>query len=175
MKLSTRHLVPAGFAALALVWAAAAPAPKPPTGTPAHVQSVNDLRAVGTAMFTWYKDELAPKRSQSAHDSAEEASKNGSQTLADIPVISREDLAKVLVPKYIASLPQKDAWGRPYEFRLNTQDPNAIHVMAVRTAGKDGAFSGTEYKVGELPKGDENQDVVWEDGYFVRWPSPAEK
>ena len=48
-------------------------------------------------------------------------------------MISREDLAKILVPKYIPAIPETDGWGHPYEFRLNTQDADAIAVMAVRS------------------------------------------
>lgn len=130
-------------------------------------QTIQDIRNVGTAMFAWYKDEMAPK-----------VNKEGKQAVADpasadmstVPVISREELAKVLVPKYIASIPEKDGWGNPYEFHLNTTDPNAEHVMGLRSAGKDGKLSGDVYVIGSFSPTETDQDIPWMDGFFVRWP-----
>ena len=104
--------------------------------------------------------------------------KEGKQAVADpaaadlgtVPVISREELAKVLVPKYIASIPEKDGWGNAYEFHLNTTDPNAEHVMGLRSAGKDGKFSGDVYVIGSFSPTEADQDIPWMDGFFVRWP-----
>ncbi|MES1241737.1 MAG: hypothetical protein ABUT39_08980 [Acidobacteriota bacterium] len=143
-----------------------------PQGTPEQVQTIHDIRNVGTAMFHWYKDQMAPRRSPEAHDSAEQAAESKSQTLADIPVISNEELAKLLVPKYIDAIPTADGWGRPYEFRLNTQDPNAPRVMALRSAGQDGEYSGDTYEVSDFPGQEQAQDIAWVDGFFVRWPTP---
>jgi hypothetical protein len=157
---------------LTLPLTAPAQATSPAKGSPQQVQTINDIRGVGTAMFHWYKDQMAPRRSPEAHDSAKQAAETSSQTLADIPVISSDELAKLLVPKYIAAIPKADGWGRPYEFRLNTQDPNALRVMALRSGGQDGKYSGDTYEVSEFPGDDQTQDIAWIDGYFVRWPTP---
>jgi hypothetical protein len=113
---------------------------------------------------------VAAKRREEVHQKAEKESNATSVDFSVVPVISREELAKVLVPKYIDAIPEKDGWGHPYEFRLN-QDPNAVWVMAVRSAGKDGHFSGTSYEVGAFPPADHDQDITWMDGFFVRWPN----
>jgi hypothetical protein len=141
-------------------------------GSPQQIQTINDIRNVGTAMFLWYKDQMEPKRSPEAHGSAEQAAEAKSQTLADIPVISNDELAKLLVPKYIGAIPAADGWGKPYEFRLNTQDPNAPRIMALRSAGQDGQYAGDTYEIGDFPGQDQTQDIAWIDGYFVRWPTP---
>jgi hypothetical protein len=126
-----RFLLMAGMvlASLGLLAAAAhadsAPKPK---NDPATQQTIHDVRAVGTAMWTWYKDQMA---SRPPHKHAEPADAVTAD-FSPIPVISREDLAKVLVPKYIAAIPEKDGWGNPYEFRLNTGDLDADLIMAVR-------------------------------------------
>jgi hypothetical protein len=143
-----------------------------PQGSAQQVQTIKDIRNVGTAMFHWYKDQMAPRRSPEAHDSAEQAAESKSQTLADIPVISNDELAKLLVPKYIDAIPAVDGWGKPYEFRLNTQDPNAPRNMALRSAGQDGQYSGDTYEVSNFPGQEQTQDIAWIDGYFVRWPKP---
>jgi hypothetical protein len=145
--------------------AAASPRAADPTR-----QTIQDIRNVGTAMYAWYKDEMAPKRSAESHKKAEDAEKTKSVDISAVPVISREDLAKVLVPKYIPAIPEKDGWGHPYEFHLNTKDPDAVPVMGLRSAGRDGKFSGNVYEVGSFSPTDVDQDISWVDGYFVRWP-----
>ena len=92
--------------------------------------------------------------------------------IADVPVISPEALEKVLVPKYIAAIPKQDPWGNAYEFHLNTNNPNAVRAMGLRSAGRDGRFAGSVYEVGPFGGADYDQDVAWMDGYFVRWPQP---
>lgn len=129
--------------------------------------TIQDIRSVGTAMFVWYKDEMAPKASgKGKKDPAELKSAD----ISAVPVISREELAKILVPKYIQSIPEKDGWGNPYEFHLNTTDPDATHVMGLRSAGKDGRFSEDVYVIGAFSPADADQDIPWMDGFFVRWP-----
>jgi hypothetical protein len=133
-------------------------------------QTISDIRSVGTAMYHWYKDVLAPRRSEEAHKQAEAASKAASADMTAVPVISPEELEKLLVPKYIAAIPRRDGWGHPYEFRLETKNPNAVQVMGLRSAGKDGRFSGDVYEIGAFAAGDFGQDISWMDGYFVHWP-----
>ncbi len=130
-------------------------------------KTIHDIRNVGTAMFVWYKQEMAPKVKEADKKIAEDAV---SADIAAVPVISREELAKVLVPKYIASIPEKDGWGNPYEFHLNTTDPKAEHAMGLRSAGKDGRFSTDVYVIGSFEPGDADQDIPWMDGFFLRWP-----
>ncbi len=170
MNVRKGFLMMAGLA-LTSVSLLAAAAPAPPQGDAATKQTVTDTRNVGTAMWHWYKDQVASRRSEESHKKAVDESKTTSVDFAAVPVISREELAKILVPKYIAAIPEKDGWGHPYEFRLQTQDPDAVRVMAVRSAGRDGSFSGTAYEVGAFPPADHDQDITWMDGFFVRWPN----
>lgn len=135
-------------------------------------QTISDIRNVGTAMWAWYKDEMAPKRNEEAHKKAEAEAQVMTADISAVPVISREELTKILVPKYIASIPEKDGWGNPYEFHLNTTDPNAVRVMGLRSPGLDGSFSGNDYAVGPFAPEDQKEDIAWMDGYFVRWPQP---
>lgn len=148
--------------------AAAANSPAPPKGSPEQIRTITDMRNVGTAMWQWYKSEVAPHRSEQTHKEAV-AHSTQPQNIQDIPVISRADLAKILVPKYIAAIPEKDGWGHPYELHLTT-DPNAVTVFGLRSGGADGKFSTNVYEIGGFPQDDAKQDVVWVDGYFVRWP-----
>ncbi len=170
MNLRNGFLVMTSLALASVSLLAASPAAGLSSPDPTK-KTIKDTRAVGTAMWTWYKDQVASKRSEESHKKAEEESKTTSVDFTAVPVISRQDLAKLLVPKYIAGIPEKDGWGHPYEFRLNTQDPNAIRVMAVRSAGRDGRFSGSTYETGAFPAAELDQDIAWIDGYFARWPA----
>jgi hypothetical protein len=165
----------AGIAALALPLLAVLPAgaqptpAAPPQGSTEQRQTITDIRNVGTAMFVWYKDQLKthPK------GKTEKVEPESRPAFDRIPPISHDDLAKLLVPTYIAAIPEKDGWGHPYEFHLNTADLYATTIMGLRSTGRDGQFSGDSYEVGAFPPADQDQDVAWMDGYFVRWPQPA--
>ena len=145
---------------------------------PPQQRTIHDLRNVGTAMFQWYQEERAPKQTAAGRAAARKDKKSTPAAapapttvdLTQIPQISHDDLVRLLVPKYIAAIPEKDGWGNPYEFRLNTQDPDARRIMAVRSPGADGTFSGTTYHIGAFPAAEQGQDLVWTDGYFTRWP-----
>jgi hypothetical protein len=162
-----RFLLMAGMVLASLgLLAAAAHADYTPKNDPSTQKTIEDVRAVGTAMWHWYKDQMA---SRPPHEHAKPADPMTAD-FNQVPVISREDLAKVLVPKYIAAIPEKDGWGHPYEFRLNTGNLDADWMMAVRSPGQDGSFSGTAYPVGGFAPADKDQDITWIDGYFARWP-----
>jgi hypothetical protein len=133
-------------------------------------QTIVDSRTVGSAMYFWFQAEMLPKRSDEAHEKAKAESEAKSIDITAVPVISREQLEKILVPKYLPAIPAQDGWGHPYEFRLNTADPSAVHMMGLRSAGRDGQFSGNVYEVGAFSPPEYDQDVVWMDGYFLRWP-----
>src|SRR5262249_41380732 len=162
---------PAVTAALLALCAAlplgAQPTPaSPPKGSPEQRKTISDLRNVGTAMFLWYQDQMKSRPRREGH---REPSAPAS-AFDKVPEISREDLAKLLVPKYIAEIPEKDGWGHPYEFHLNTKDLDAASVMGLRSSGRDGRFAGAAYEIGAFSPEDEDQDIAWLDGYFVRWP-----
>ena len=175
MTLRNGFLVMTSLALVSVSLLAAATPAAGPSGSDPMKKTIADTRNVGTAMWAWYKDQVASKRSEESHKKAEEESKTTSVDFTAVPVISRQDLAKVLVPRYIAAIPEKDGWGHPYEFRLNTQDPNATRVMAVRSAGRDGHFSADTYEIGAFPPADLDQDITWIDGYFARWPDAKKK
>jgi hypothetical protein len=168
MKIQVRSKLLLAGATLLLALPLSA-ADSPPAADPMR-QTIQDIRSVGTAMYAWYKDEMAPKRSTESHKKAEEAAETKSVDISAVPAISRQDLAKVLVPKYIPAIPEKDGWGNPYDFHLDTKNPDAVPVMGLRSAGRDGKFSGDVYEVGSFSPADLDQDISWVDGYFVRWP-----
>jgi hypothetical protein len=123
-------------------------------------QTVADMRNMGTAMFSWLTDQIG----------AGAAGQNRITEVAKFPNIPRSKLEQLLVPAYIASLPEKDGWGNPYEIRLNLADKLSQNVMLIRSPGKNGVYSGESYSISSFPPESYDEDMVWADGFFVRWP-----
>ncbi|HEX6901645.1 MAG TPA: carboxypeptidase regulatory-like domain-containing protein [Thermoanaerobaculia bacterium] len=127
-------------------------------------KTVDEIRDMGTALFSWLND-------------AVEGGVPGQQAIdvrAQYSPISRSQLERLLVPKYIQRLPETDAWGHPYEVRVNLHDLGSRHVFVIRSPGRDGSFSSSVYTSGGFPPQSFDEDIVWADGYFVRWPDVTE-
>jgi uncharacterized protein len=129
-------------------------------------RTISDIRNVGTAMFSWLTDQAGA----AAAGQSQTETPTPPADLKNYPPISFEELGKILVPDYLRELPKTDGWGHPYEYYLNVEDPMAQQVMMIRSPGKDGKFSDVRYSVGAFEPDDLDQDIVWADGYFVRWP-----
>ena len=123
-------------------------------------RTVADMRNTGTAMFSWLTDQVGAAAAGSA----------GTVTMsnyADVPV---DDLNTILVPQYMQDVPALDGWKNSYEYYLNTENPLAQQVMAVRSLGRDKEEEDSAYSVTSFEPTDYDQDIVWADGFFVRWP-----
>jgi len=174
--------------AAALAPSASAQAPAPPQSlesAQAQAQTVRDMRNVGTALFAWLTDEVVDDNKSLAADpendktcvSWKHETSAGVETdvcasleIDRLPIISHQELTRILVPQYIMAIPEKDGWGHPFEFRLDRKHLLNKSVMAIRSAGSDGKFSGTHYETGGFTPADAGQDLVWMDGFFIRWP-----
>ncbi len=146
-------------------------------------QTVVGIRRLGTALYSWLTDQL---EATVAEQEAEKQAGNGNEETPppgnaedtqakthDIqanPLTSRDDLEEFLVPEYIAAIPETDGWGNPYEVRINTDNLMAKTVISIRSPGRKGYYSGDVYKVEPFNPAEVDQDIVWADGYFVRWP-----
>ena len=132
----------------------------------AQKRTVADIRNTGTAMFSWLTDQVGA------------AAAGQSQTVEIAPdidferyaVLSHEELQAILVPMYAQMVPETDGWGNPYEYYLNIANPMAEQVMGIRSPGRDGRFSADSYTVTSFDPSEFDEDVVWADGFFVRWP-----
>lgn len=102
------------------------------TDQQAQVRTVNEIDAVGTAMFSWLTDQVgAAAAGQSQVD------------IANYPAISHADLEILLQPQYLENVPELDGWNHSYELYLNTANPQALRVMA-------GAFRAAPMRPGRL-------------------------
>jgi general secretion pathway protein G len=130
-------------------------------------RTVADERSWGTAAMAWLTDEVG-------------AAAAGSVSTVDLDDwTGTGDLAairSVLVVKhlYIQSVPEKDGWKHPYSYELDIENPLADRVMVVMSAGRDGTDSAPSltgvYTVAPFEPTDYDQDILWGDGYFIRWP-----
>lgn len=144
---------------------AAPPAPKPQEQAAdpdlaKQRQTMADIRNLGTALFSWLTDQMG----------AGAAGKTETVDLKTYPAITTAELEKLLVPDYIRAVPKTDAWGHPYEVRLNVKNLTAEKVMSIRSPGRDGKYSGDVYPNAGFKATDYDQDIVWADGFFLRFP-----
>lgn len=126
-------------------------------------RTIADIRNTGTAMFSWLTDQVGAA-------AAGQSQVPQPVDLADYPAIAHADLATILVPNYIREVPELDGWESPYEYYLNTENPLAEKVMGIRSPGRDGRFDGSSYTVTSFDPESLDEDIVWADGFFVRWP-----
>ena len=127
-------------------------------------RTVADMRNTGTAMFSWLTDQVGAAAAGSASTTEVDLSNYNSAK-------SSADMATILVPQYLQDVPALDGWKTAYEYYLKTgSEVLDQQVMAIRSSGRGGAMDGTTYTVTSFEPTDYNQDIVWADGFFVRWP-----
>jgi prepilin-type N-terminal cleavage/methylation domain-containing protein len=126
-------------------------------------RTIADMRIVGTAMFSWLTDQVGAAAAGAASTASVDMASYGSAKQA-------ADLQTVLVPQYLQHVPILDGWKSHYEYYLKTDHLLAKNIMAIRSAGRDLTPSTEVYTVTGFDPTDYNQDVIWADGFFVRWP-----
>lgn len=132
-------------------------------------RTMGDMRDVGTAWFSWLTDQISA------------AAAGQSQKTYDLSVLTTQltgdELLETLFPNttffYIQDVPNKDGWGNDMEYYY-AGSPLASQVMAIRSPGRGGTFAGTSYIVGPYNATLYGEDIVWADGFFVRYPSGAQ-
>jgi general secretion pathway protein G len=124
-------------------------------------RTVADMRITGTAMFAWLSDEVGA------------AAAGAVITSVDISQYKAIDLAAMrdlLTPQYIETIPVLDGWKTEYQYFLDPSNPLSQQVMAIGSGGRDRSTVAGTYTVGGFDPTDYDQDIVWSDGFFVRWP-----
>jgi hypothetical protein len=132
-----------------------------------HRQTVADIKAVSAAIMSWLTDQV------SRQESGESLGILGAATtdVADYPPITVAALEALLVPAYIADVPELDGWGNPYDYRLDSALATPQDVALIRSAGEDGVYEGDVYTMGDVEALAE--DLVWADGWNVRRPGAS--
>ena len=79
--------------------------------------------------------------------------------------------SSILTPQYLQDIPTLDGWKTAYDYYLNTAQPAGAAGHGDPQQGpRQGVAVGTDYTVTSFEPTDYDQDIVWADGFFVRWP-----
>ncbi len=133
-------------------------------------RTVADMRNVGTAMMSWVTD--------AASAGAAGALQWDSNNYTNMTFAALES---TLHPTgstffYMESPPAKDGWKHDYLYGFNTAgNVLASQVFAIGSFGNDGTDGGSITDLGTPTAGpftptDYAQNIIWADGFFVRWP-----
>jgi prepilin-type N-terminal cleavage/methylation domain-containing protein len=129
------------------------------------------LRDVGTAWLSWMTDEVS--------SAAAGAGGAGLFSYESLEVISAENLGALLVPedgvRYASDVPKRDSWANPLEYAWSEDMKSASTGLAIRSFGRDGEEGPTAppYPMGPFQVTEYAEDIVWSDGFFVRYPAGA--
>jgi type II secretion system protein G len=124
-------------------------------------RTMADIRVMGTAMMTWLTD----------HGGAAAAGAPSSVDLASYGTPTDvASLSTALTPQYLQVIMIRDGWKNALDYYLKLSDPGAQQVMLIRSRGQDNVAEGTSYNSGSFTPTDYKSDIVWADGFFVRWP-----
>ncbi len=118
-------------------------------------RTIADIRNVGNGLMSWLTDQVGDEAA-------------GGAEIPEYP--SAAEVEALLVPMYLQTVPVTDGWGHELEVRIN---PNLLEseVFRIRSPGRDGMFEAESYGEPEpFHPTDYDRDIVWRDGYFVRWP-----
>jgi type II secretory pathway pseudopilin PulG len=116
-------------------------------------RTMADIRSLGTALQSYASD--------------------NNNTYPNVPP---EGLRDVLVPKYMKSVPQDDAWGNQLQYDyLKDENGDACTRYLIVSRAKDGSFEASslsETLHGLEPRGTTNPDcdIVYSNGTFLEYP-----
>jgi prepilin-type N-terminal cleavage/methylation domain-containing protein len=125
-------------------------------------RTMADMRITGTAMFSWLSDQVGAAAAGASSTNIDLTTYGGVKHAAD--------LTSILVPAYLQVVPAIDGWKAPYDYYVNQTSLAGRHVLAIRSKGRDFLAGGESYTVNNFEPTDYDQDVVWADGFMVRWP-----
>jgi type IV pilus assembly protein PilA len=136
-------------------------------------RTVGDMRDVGTAWFSWLTDQVGAASAGSTNTSSVDLS---SLTVT----LTASGLQAILHPSatffYVQTVPTNDGWGNTYAYAYAGTD-NLLNspYMAIGSCGQKGnCVQGTlttSFVVGPFTATRYTEDIVWVDGYFVRYPA----
>ena len=122
-------------------------------------RTVADIRNVGTAEMSWLTDQIA----------AASAGASNTVGVTEYKTFTAAELSNLLVPQYVQELPTKDGWKTNIDYYLTTNFSQK-KIMLTRSYGQKAAADTGTYTAGAFEPTDYEQDIVWADGFFVRWP-----
>jgi len=134
-------------------------------------RTVADMRNTGTAWMSWLTDQVG-------------AASAGQTTYTQPGTVDGVDYALLynyLHPSttffYMQEVPALDGWRHTFSYGLNSNQLDA-QVLSICSNGRDDTWTQATSNCAQMsavPVGpfigtDYDQDLIWADGYFVRWP-----
>jgi type II secretion system protein G len=135
-------------------------------------RTMADMRNVGTAWLSWVTDVVSGAAAGAGVNTWDGT---------DYAEITHDELFETLHPSatffYLNELPLKDGWKNTYAYGY-TGNPLGSQVIAIASAGRDGqdapADLATTVTIGPYVPTKYDEDIIWADGFFVRWPGGAD-
>lgn len=133
-------------------------------------RTLGDMRDVGTAWYSWFTDQVSAAAAGSGSTLGKYDFSRLTSSLSAGDLLSTLHQGPLL--SYISHVPPKDGWGVIYEYRWSPAlDYTA--VIGIRSLGRD-AQEGpavNPYTMGPFPIVNYDEDIVWADGFFLRYPA----
>ena len=132
-------------------------------------RTVAEMRQVGTALMSWLTDQVGA------------AAAGASQTYnfddLTISLTAEEVLGTLYISPtifYVTTIPVKDGWGFLLDYAWSGKVLGA-RVFGIRSRGRDGQVGPTTnpYPFGPFTTTEFDEDIVWADGLFIRYPAGA--
>jgi len=133
-------------------------------------RTMADIRDAGAAWFSWLTDQVSAAAAGTSQ--TYDFTKLGELITAD------ELMSTLYVSSsmfYTREVPHNDGWGFELEYAWSG-DTLAAAVLGIRSLGRDGQ-EGPEtspYTIGPFRTTSYEEDIVWADGFFVRYPAGAQ-
>lgn len=129
-------------------------------------RTVGDERNLGAAWMSWLTDQVGAAAAGGGASTYDWGGFDQNPTCGELET----QLQPGGTFFYIQDVPCKDGWGNTYEYG---QSSNLLgqQVMGVRSSGNDDSFTNQTYSIGPFIATNYAQDIVWADGFFVRFPA----
>jgi prepilin-type N-terminal cleavage/methylation domain-containing protein len=131
-------------------------------------RTVGDMRSIGSAWFSWLTDQVGA----AAAGTSNTYDYTGGLTQS----ISAGDLLTTLFVStsmfYIQEVPENDGWGNPFDYRWSGNVLSA-QVVGMCSQGRDASGCTGSYSMGPFNATQYEEDIVWADGFFIRYPAGA--
>jgi prepilin-type N-terminal cleavage/methylation domain-containing protein len=132
-------------------------------------RTVGDMRDVGASWFSWLTDQIGAAAAGQNYWSGTllTTTMTGDELLTDYLYISSTMF-------YIQEVPNRDGWGNDYIYAYSG-NPLTASVMAIVSGGRDAdaVMPTGNITMGPFLATDYDQDIIWSDGFFVRYPAGA--
>ncbi len=130
-------------------------------------RTMAELKLLGTAWMSWLTDQAG----------AAAAGAKQTYPMSKMTELEYVEIYRYLHPSdtffYMQAIPEVDAWGSQLTYFQNN-DPLDDNQLLLCAAARDNVYEtcdgSADIPIGPFLATDFDQDIIWADGYLVRWP-----